>query len=49
MNMEKVLIIVTFMYCHECSHTDQYNRLLSEMLCIATVIFATKKGDGIFI
>ena len=42
-SIEKLHIIVTYMYCHECSHTDQYNRFLSVMLCI--VVLAAENGE----
>ena len=42
-SIEKLHIIVTYMYCHECSHTDQYNRFLYVMLCI--VLLAAENGE----
>ena len=42
-SIEKLHIIVTYMYCHECSHTDQYNRVLSVMLCI--VVLAAENAE----
>ena len=42
-SIEKLHIIVTYMYCHECSHTDQYNRFLSVVLCI--VVLAAENGE----
>lgn len=42
-SIEKLHIIVTYMYCHESSHTDQYNRFLSVMLCI--LLLAVENGE----